>query len=177
MRDLPLLQDGGQDANHAPPCGERGVRGAQIGAVNLGRVEGLQLGAVNLTEEVRGLQIGLVNVARKIDGMQIGLVNITDDLEGESFGLISIPRRGGVHLMAWGSNSLSGNLGFKFQSRTTYSIVSGAVHRDGKDTVLAAGFTFGLRFPFLIKPLAWSVDLGGYRLFRVDVPRDRKGVV
>ncbi|MFO0757895.1 MAG: hypothetical protein U0359_15470 [Byssovorax sp.] len=151
--------------------GEQRVDGVQIGGVNLGRVNGLQLGGLNVSEEVRGLQIGLINVARKIDGLQIGLINITDNLEGESFGVASVPRRGGVHLMVWGSNSLSGNLGVKFASRYTYSVLSSAVHRDGKDTVIAAGLTFGVHFPFLIPALSWSGDLGGYRLFRIDVPK------
>jgi hypothetical protein len=148
--------------------GDQWLEGAQIGGTNLGRVRGLQLGGLNISEEVRGLQIGLINVARKIDGLQIGLINITDNLEGESFGVASIPRLGGVHLVAWGSNSLSGNLGVKFLSRYTYSILSSAVHRQDKDTIVAAGLTFGVRFPFLIKALSWSGDLGGYRLFRVD---------
>ncbi len=151
--------------------GDKWVEGAQIGGTNLGRVRGLQLGALNISEEVRGLQIGLINIARKIDGLQIGLINITDDLQGESFGVASLPRRGGVHLMAWGSNSLSGNLGVKFASRYTYSVLSSAVHRDGKDTIVAAGLTFGVRFPFLLDALSWSGDLGGYRLFRVDGTR------
>jgi hypothetical protein len=154
------------------------VRGLQLAAVNVGHVEGLQLGLINVSAEVHGLQIGLINVARRIDGLQIGVLNVTDKLEGESLGVVPLPRRGGVHPVIWGSNSLMGNAGLKFASVYAYSILSAALHNRPKDpvapdgqreAVVAAGLTLGARVPVL-PGLGVAADVGGYRLFAGDKP-------
>jgi hypothetical protein len=113
-------------------------------------------------------------VARNFKGLQIGAINITDNLDGESLGIAPLPRRGGIHAMAWASNSLYGNLGVKFASRYAYSILSGALHsvaREGADAstrqiVYAGGLTLGATVPLPLDGFAISGDLGGYRLFR-----------
>jgi hypothetical protein len=154
------------------------VEGVQIGAVNVGKIRGLQLGLVNVSADTRGTQIGIINVARRSDGLQIGVINVTDNLRGESLGIASIPRLGGVHLVVWGSNSLSYNLGVEFASKFTYSVVSAAVHRDGKDTIFGGGLTLGIRVPLLpslVDGFKIGSDIGGYRLFRDTSPTESHG--
>jgi hypothetical protein len=150
------------------------VHGVQVaGLLNIGAVNGLQLAPVNISSEVKGVQIGLVNIARKVKGFQIGLINIADDVDGESVGVASVPRAGGVHGVAWGSNSLYGNFGVKFASLYTYSMFSGSFHfeRNGKDKLLAPGFTFGLYRPVLLDGLYVHADLGVYRPFLIEGPQ------
>ncbi|MDC0745080.1 LA_2272 family surface repeat-containing protein [Polyangium mundeleinium] len=151
------------------------VRGLQMaGGTNIGRVDGLQLGIVNVSAEVRGVQIGLINVARRIKGVQVGVLNITDKLEGESLGLLPIPRRGGVHPVVWGSNSIFANLGVKFASAYAYSILGIGLHNrplpDGKrQAAFTAGLTLGARVP-ITEGFAVAGDLAGNRLFADGVP-------
>jgi hypothetical protein len=151
------------------------ITGAQIsGAVNIGRVDGIQIAPFNVSQEVRGLQIGILNVARRVDGLQIGVINVTDDLDGESLGIAPIPRRGGIHLNAWFSNSIFGNAGVKFASRWAYSILSVGLHSvdpDGveggpQEVAVAGGLTLGARFETGIEDVSVASDLGGYRFFR-----------
>jgi hypothetical protein len=145
------------------------VEGVQIGAVNIGKIRGVQIGLINVSADTEGTQIGILNVARRSSGLQVGVLNVTDNLEGESLGIASVPRMGGIHLVVWGSNSLSGNIGVKFSSKFTYSILSAAIHRDDKSTAAGAGLTLGLRFPILrsvIDGFTLGSDFGGYRLFR-----------
>ena len=151
------------------------VRGLQIaGGTNIGRVDGLQIGAVNVSAEVRGVQIGIINVARKIKGVQIGVLNITDKLEGESLGLVPIPRRGGVHPVIWGSNTVFANVGVKFASAYAYSILGVGLHNrpiagGGRQAAFTAGLTLGARIP-IAEGFAVAGDLGGNRLFVEGAP-------
>lgn len=148
------------------------LEGVQIaGLMNIGQIRGLQLAPLNISPEVNGVQIGLVNIARKVKGLQIGLVNIADEVDGESIGMASIPKAGGVHGAAWGSNSLYGNFGIKFASRFTYSIFSGAFHFEGKDKLIGPGFSFGFYRPFLWQDFFVQADIGGYRLFLTEGPQ------
>ncbi len=147
------------------------VHGVQIaGLLNVGAVEGVQIAPVNISSEVKGVQIGVVNIARKVKGLQIGLINIADDVQGESVGVASVPRAGGVHGVAWGSNSLYGNFGVKFASLYTYSMFSGSFHfeNEGKDKLFGPGFTFGLYRPLLLDGLFVQADVGGYRMFMLE---------
>jgi len=146
------------------------VRGVELaGGVNIGRVDGLQLGLVNVSAEIHGMQIGVINVARRLKGVQIGVLNVTDKLEGESLGVVPIPRRGGIHPVIWGSNTVFANLGIKFAAAYSYSILSVGLHNrpssDGKrKAAYAAGFTLGARLP-ISDGIFVAGDLGGYRLF------------
>jgi hypothetical protein len=88
--------------------------------------------------------------------------------------VVPLPRRGGIHLAAWGSNSLFGNIGLKFASVHTYSLLSVALHSvprsadsEGgpRQPIFGAGLTFGARFP-LVDELSIAADIGGHRLFR-----------
>jgi hypothetical protein len=153
------------------------VTGVQAaGLFNIGRVNGLQLGVINVSQEVRGAQVGILNVARRIDGLQLGVINVTDRLDGESIGLAPIPRRGGVHVVVWGSSSIYGNVGLKFASVYAYSILSFALHdvpssnAPGAPLTLAygGGVTVGARVP-LGSGVSLSGDLGVYHLFQ-DIP-------
>jgi hypothetical protein len=149
------------------------LAGVQIGAFNIGKVRGLQLGLVNVSADTQGTQIGVINIARRSEGLQVGIVNVTDNLRGESLGLASLPREGGIHLVVWGSNSLSGNLGVKFGSKVVYSVLSGAIHREDKSNVFGGGITLGVHFPILpsLGPgLSVAGDVGAYRLVRDPAP-------
>jgi hypothetical protein len=147
------------------------LHGVQIaGLLNVGAVDGLQIAPVNISSEVNGVQIGIVNIARKVRGLQIGLINIADDLSGESVGMASVPRAGGIHGVAWGSNSLYGNFGVKFASLYTYSMFSASFHfeNEGQDKLFGPGFTFGLYRPVLLDGLFVQADVGGYRMFQLE---------
>lgn len=155
----------------------RDLEGVQLaGAVNVGRVDGLQVAPFNISQRARGLQIGVLNVAREIDGLQVGVVNVTDNLDGESLGIIPLPRRGGIHLALWGSNSLLGNVGLKFASRYAYSILSAGIGNEdaetgGKESVYAGGLTMGAALS-LGEGFRVASDLGAYRRFRDELTFD-----
>ena len=150
--------------------------GVQIGAFNIGKVRGLQLGIINVSADTEGTQIGIINIARRSQGIQVGVVNITDALKGESLGLASLPREGGIHLVLWGSNSLSGNVGVKFGSKIVYSVLSAVLSRENKQNIYGGGVTLGVHFPIftsLADGLSISGDLGGYRVVRDPSPNTR----
>lgn len=157
------------------------MKGVQIaGLANVGAIEGIQVAPLNISSHVTGVQIGLINIARKVTGLQIGLINIADEVSGESIGAASLPRAGGVHGVAWGSNSLYGNLGIKFASKLTYSIFSAAFqfepNADDKkvtDKLIGPGFTFGIYRPLFIDGFYLQADVGGYRLFSTEGPQKK----
>lgn len=85
------------------------VRGAQIGLINVGGdVDGAQVGLINIASSVRGAQIGLINVAQRNDGVPLGLVNAF--AEGHRAGEV------------WTSDVIPLSIGFKFGSRSVYSL-------------------------------------------------------
>ncbi len=55
------------------------VTGAQIAAVNQGKVTGAQVGLLNHAPRLGGLQLGIVNYSGELDGLQIGLLNFSPD--------------------------------------------------------------------------------------------------
>jgi hypothetical protein len=87
-------------------------------------VNGLQIAAVNVAGDLRGTQVGIVNVAQHVDGAVLGLVNVADDVDGVPVGLVSVTRTGGVHPVAWASSATFANVGLKFATRHTYTMVS-----------------------------------------------------
>jgi len=89
-----------------------------------GDVEGVQVSAVNVAGDLRGVQIGVVNVAEKVDGLMLGLVNVADDVEGVPIGLLSVTRTGGVHPVGWASSATFANVGLKFATKHTYTMVA-----------------------------------------------------
>jgi hypothetical protein len=96
--------------------------------------------------------------------MQIGLINIADDVDGAPIGLISVSKTGGVHPMAWSSNTTYANLGVKFATRYTYTMLSGAMHYDGSHDLYGAGFTIGGSIP-VAKKITTELDLQALHLF------------
>jgi hypothetical protein len=150
--------------------------GVQIGTFNIGKVRGLQLGVINVSADTEGTQIGIINIARRSQGLQVGVINITDNLKGESLGLASLPREGGIHLVLWGSNSLSGNFGVKFGSKIVYSVLSAVLSRENKQNIYGGGITLGVHFPIFTSVadgLSISGDVGGYRVVRDPAPNTR----
>jgi hypothetical protein len=124
---------------------------------------GLQAGAVNVGQEVRGVQLGLVNVAGRVRGVQLGLINIAEDVEGIPIGLISVTRTGGVHPVFWSGTETAGNVGLKFATRYTYTLLSGSARRDDNQSLFGPGLALGVRIPFL--PGYFESDLGATFLF------------
>lgn len=104
------------------------VDGAQlswVANVATGKLRGLQFGGVNVAGDVAGAQVGFVNVAKKFDGLAIGLVNIADDIDGVPIGLLSVTKSGGVHPVVWSSTSTYANIGLKFATKHTYTMLAG----------------------------------------------------
>lgn len=141
-----------------------GVDGAQIAwAVNVsgGPVRGVQFAPVNVAGDVRGTQLGLLNVAKQVKGLTLGLVNVADDIEGVPVGLISVTKTGGIHPVVWGSTAAYANVGVKFATKHTYTMVAGhyvndrggsfggmpPIVTDARDFV-GGGYFVGGRIPF-----------------------------
>jgi hypothetical protein len=130
--------------------------GAQLGAVNVARdTDGGQISAANVARDVNGVQIGAVNVGRNVNGVQLGVVNVANDVDGIPIGLVSVTKSGGVHPMVWASSLSVANVGVKFATRYTYTIISGSYDRSDGQNFLGPGFAIGGRIPL---PLAFSID-------------------
>jgi len=103
------------------------VSGAQLAfGVNVATeaMRGLQVAGINVAGDVKGMQLGLINVAGKVDGATIGVINVADDVDGVPLGLVSVTRSGGVHPTFWGSSATVGNVGVRFATRHTYTMVA-----------------------------------------------------
>jgi len=142
-----------------------GFQLAALGNFAGGRVRGLQ-GAigVNKADNVDGVQLALVNIGRKVSGTQLGLVNYADEVDGVPIGLVSVTRKGGVHPLAWVSNTIYGNFGVKFATRYTYTLLSLSTHTSNGDFLAGPGFAIGGSIPVLPKT-AVEIDLGATHLF------------
>jgi hypothetical protein len=154
---------------------DNALQGLQLGAFNFtgSPSKGLQLSALNSAGDWAGLQIGLVNIGQRVKGMQIGLVNVADDVDGVPIGLVSVSREGGVHPAVWSSTTTYGNVGVKFATRYTYTMLSGAVHSDGERALYGGGFMIGGTIP-VAKRISTDVDVSGLHLFaNTDCCRQR----
>jgi hypothetical protein len=143
------------------------VEGAQIaGAANVGRdFQGAQIATLaNVARKVDGAQIGLVNVAGRVRGAQIGIVNIAEDVDGVPFGLVNVTRSGGVHVLAWGGYTSHANVGIKFATRHTYSMLTFGYHREDDVNAFGPGFVLGVRVP-VARDAGVAFDVGGDYLF------------
>ncbi|HEY3255229.1 MAG TPA: hypothetical protein VGJ91_14820 [Polyangiaceae bacterium] len=145
---------------------DEAMQGFQLGALNLAGSlsKGVQLSGLNSAGNFQGVQIGLVNLGKRVSGAQIGLINIADDVDGVPIGLISVSKTGGVHPVAWSSNTTYANLGVKFGTRYTYTMISGAMHSDGRHGLYGGGFTIGGSIP-VAKRLTTEIDLQALHLF------------
>jgi hypothetical protein len=144
------------------------VRGAQAaGLMNLasGSVEGAQASFLsNVARDLDGVQIGLVNVAARVRGVQIGLVNVADDIDGVPIGLVNVKRSGGVRVLAWGGYTSHANVGLKFATRYTYSMLTFGYRREDEVNAFGPGFVFGVRVP-VTTDAGIAFDVGGDYLF------------
>lgn len=145
---------------------DEAMQGLQLGALNMSSSlsQGAQVSAANIASNFEGVQIGVINVGKRVRGMQLGLVNVADDVDGVPIGLISVTKSGGVHPVAWSSNTTYGNLGVKFATRYTYTMIGGAMHYDGLHNLYGAGFTIGGSIP-VQKRIFVDVDLQALHLF------------
>jgi hypothetical protein len=142
------------------------MQGVQLGALNLAGSlsRGLQLSALNMAGNFEGVQAGLVNIGKRVRGVQVGLINIADEIDGVPIGLVSVSRSGGVHPLVWGSNTTYANLGVKFATRYTYTMLSGAMHHDGDHALYGGGFTLGGSIP-IAKRISSELDFQALHLF------------
>ena len=145
---------------------DEAMQGVQLGALNSSGSpsRGLQVSALNLAGDFTGLQVGLLNIGQKVRGVQLGLVNVADDVDGVPIGLVSVSREGGVHPVVWISNTTYGNVGIKFATRYTYTMLSGAVHSDGDRGLYGGGFLLGGIIP-VAQRIATDIDVGALHLF------------
>jgi hypothetical protein len=125
---------------------------------------GVQAGAINVGGDATGAQIGLVNIARHVKGLQLGLFNYADDVDGIPVGLVSVTRTGGVHPTAWASNTSYANVGLKFATKYTYTMLSGSWQPDNGHDLFGPGFTLGVHVPVMTR-LSANFDLGATHLF------------
>jgi len=103
------------------------------GGVNVvaGTMDGAQIGSVNIAGDLDGSQVGVINVAKgRVKGLQVGVINVADDADA-SIGVIGISRRHGVGLNAWTSDIAAINVGARFHTRYTYTLVSVGLHPSG----------------------------------------------
>lgn len=139
----------------------RGVQAAGLMNLASGSVEGGQLALVsNVARDLDGVQLGLVNVARRVRGVQLGLVNVADDIDGVPIGLVNVRRSGGVRVLAWGGYTAHANLGLKFATRYTYSMLTFGYRREDDVNAFGPGFVFGVRVP-VASDVSVAFDVGG----------------
>ncbi len=147
---------------------DESIAGLQGGALNMvgtsSASSGAQVGVLNFAGDISGLQLGLLNVGQRVKGVQLGLVNVSDDIDGVPIGLVSVSRSGGVHPVLWSSNTTYANVGVKFATRYTYTMISGALHSDGERALYGGGLTIGASIP-VANRVAVDVDVGGLHLF------------
>jgi len=145
---------------------DEAIQGLQAGFFNLAESasSGAQLGLLNFAGDISGLQLGLVNVAGHVKGMQLGLVNVAEDVDGVPIGLVSVTRDGGVHPVLWSSNTTYANIGVKFATRYTYTMLSAAGHSDGNRALYGGGLTIGTSIP-IARRIDVELDVGGLHLF------------
>jgi hypothetical protein len=116
------------------------LRGGQLGVVNVaGDTVGGQAGFVNVAGNVLGSQIGLVNVSNESKGLTLGLINIADDIDGVPIGLVSVTKEGGIHPVVWGSSATFANVGVKFATRYTHTMIAAEYTHDGERGFPSAG--------------------------------------
>jgi hypothetical protein len=139
--------------------GFRGLAATWGANVSQGPLEGAEIGALNLAGDAEGAQVGLVNIAKKVKGAQVGLVNIADDVDGLPLGVVSVTKTGGVHPTTWASTASLVNIGVRFRTRYTFTMVSASMHPTEGHWVVGPGFTVGGRVPLGDKPY-FETDLG-----------------
>ncbi len=125
---------------------------------------GVQFGAVNVSQTHRGMQVGLLNVSGKLDGVQLGLINVAEDAD-LSLGLLNFVDKGLLHLDAWGSDTGIMQLGIRFGSRHTYTLLTAGSDLLRDRQRWTAGVGLGLHFPFWSRFFV-NVDILGQVLQR-----------
>jgi hypothetical protein len=155
---------------------EGDVEGLQAATVNISRgsTTGFVAGVVNLTglrgpswsssgleagvvdidrSSFRGLQVGVVNVSGRQTGAQIGVVNISDELDGVPVGLVNLGGSTHTSMVAFTTHRTPANLGVKFVTGYTFSMLSAGYDPKGTSQgdaheVLQSAFQFGGHIPF-----------------------------
>jgi hypothetical protein len=135
--------------------------GLVAGVVNLAGLtgpslssSGLEAGVVNVDRaSFRGLQLGVVNVGGRQTGAQIGVVNISDELDGVPVGLVNLGGSTRTSMVAFATNRTPANLGVKFLTGYTFSMISAGYDPQGTSQgnaheVLQSAFQFGGHIPF-----------------------------
>lgn len=158
-RELCGAQVAGIFNDHAGEA--QGVQIAGISNRDARSLEGVEIaGIYNQARGVRGAQIGLVNVGGRVQGAQIGLVNISKKVDGVALGLVNIATEGRTQLVSWydgspGDERYAGlNLGVKYLYGPAYTQIG--VGGDVVDASWHVSAGLGFRIP--IDPLFAEVD-------------------
>jgi hypothetical protein len=127
-------------------------------------IDGIEVAPANVAGDVRGAQIGFLNVGAEVRGVQLGLINVADDAD-VPIGVVSVTKTGGVHPLAWSSNTTYANAGMKFATKHTYTIASFGAHGEvdaaGHGHMLyGPGFTAGGHTPIGHAGFYCDFDLG-----------------
>jgi len=85
-------------------------------------------------------------------------------VEGVPVGIVNVTRSGGVHVAGWVSLTALANVGLKFATRYTYSMLTLGYDREPEHELFGPGFVFGVRVPVSAE-LSVAIDLGGDYLF------------
>ncbi|WP_394833752.1 hypothetical protein LVJ94_45330 [Pendulispora rubella] len=147
---------------------KEGVHGMQIaGIVGIanGGVDGLQIAPVSIAGDVHGMQLGVVNVGGKVKGTQIGVVNIADDVDGIQWGVFNYAKTSRFGAVAWASNHGFANVGIKYITKYTYTVVRGVFANERSTDFMGPGFNIGVHVP-AFNPFYVDVDLGTAWMFK-----------
>ena len=125
-----------------------GLRGPSLSS------SGFEAGVVNIDRaSFRGLQLGVVNVSGPQTGAQVGVVNISDELDGVPVGLVNLGGSTHTSMVAFTTNRTPANLGVKFLTGYTFSMLSAGYDPKGTSQgnaheVLQSALQFGGHIPF-----------------------------
>ncbi|MBN1608432.1 MAG: hypothetical protein JW940_17505 [Polyangiaceae bacterium] len=115
---------------------------------------GFEAGVVNIDRaSSKGLQVGVVNISGPQTGAQIGVVNISDELDGVPIGLVNLGGNTHTSMVAFTTNRTPANLGVKFLTGYTFSMLSAGYDPRGTSQgnaheVLQSAIQFGGHIPF-----------------------------
>jgi len=141
-----------------------GLQVAGIVGIAQGGVDGLQVSPITAAGDVNGMQVGVVNIGRKVKGTQIGVVNIADDVDGIQFGAFNYAKTSRFGAIAWSSNRGLANVGVKYITKYTYTVVRGVYASERSTDYIGPGFNIGVHVP-AFNPLYVDVDLGTAWMF------------
>ncbi|MBN1945718.1 MAG: hypothetical protein JW797_08570 [Bradymonadales bacterium] len=137
------------------------LTGVQVaGGVNYSpRLTGVQAAPINVAGNLTGAQIGTVNVTSgRVEGAQVGLLNYAEEADF-SIGLVGATRVGGIHPVAWTSDTALINTGLRGDANYTYTTLSAGMYPLGEDLVWLLGAGLGVKFPRFVADFGLELDI------------------